>query len=192
MILPPRGEALTLITGNEGKRREAEALAGRPLLSLHLDLCEIQSIRFEDVAVSKALEAVRLSGSWVLVEDSGISVNAWNGYPGPFTKWTVNAAGEAGFARMLDAFPDRSATAVSVLAVAGPGVADKEVLCVRGEVSGSIAASPRGSNGFGWDVLFVPRGESRTFAEMSAAEKNAISHRARAFSRLRSLLDQAG
>ena len=55
-------------------------------------------------------------------------------------------------------------------------------------LSGSLAASPRGENGFGWDVIFVPDGESRTFAEMTAEEKNSRSHRSRAFAELRRLL----
>lgn len=190
MNLPRQDEVITLVTGNEGKRREAEALAGRSLRSLGLDLPEIQSADFSAVAAAKALAAAAVVNGWVLVEDSGLSVAAWNGYPGPFTKWAVAAAGEAGFARMLDSFPDRSATAVSVLALARPGFTLPDVSCVRGEVAGMIASFPRGSGGFGWDVLFVLEGESRTFAEMEPAEKNAISHRSQAFSKLRSLLDQ--
>jgi XTP/dITP diphosphohydrolase len=93
---------------------------------------------------------------------------------------------------MLDAFPDRSASAVSVLAIAAPEVAAEEIPCFRGEAQGVIAPVPRGSGGFGWDVIFVPVGETRTFAEMPAEEKNAVSHRSRAFALLRAALDQAG
>jgi XTP/dITP diphosphohydrolase len=87
---------------------------------------------------------------------------------------------------MLDPFGDRRAEAVSALAVATHG--SPEVLVAEGRAPGRIAEAPRGSNGFGWDVIFVPEGETRTFAEMAPAEKDALSHRARAFARLRELL----
>ena len=123
----------------------------------------------------------------VLVEDSGLAVVAWGGFPGPFTKWlTMGSVGNEGLAQMLDPFGDRRATAVAVVALARPGSSD--VLLARGETPGSIAFAPRGANGFGWDVLFVPEGERRTFAEMRHDEKDAVSHRGRAFAALRVLL----
>ena len=82
---------------------------------------------------------------------------------------------------MLDGFTDRSAEAVSVLAVARPAQAAQDVAVAEGRIRGSIALHPRGTNGFGWDVLFIPEGATRTWAEMSEAEKNSDSHRARAF-----------
>jgi XTP/dITP diphosphohydrolase len=89
---------------------------------------------------------------------------------------------------MLDGFSDRSAEAVSVLAVVRPGQRETDVLVAEGRVKGSIALHPRGENGFGWDVLFIPEGETRTFAEMSEEEKNALSHRAKAFAALSAAL----
>jgi XTP/dITP diphosphohydrolase len=91
---------------------------------------------------------------------------------------------------MLDGFIDRSAEAVSVLAVARPGQAAHDVVVAEGRVRGLIAPHPRGTNGFGWDVLFIPQGATRTWAEMSEEEKNRDSHRARAFNRLRALLQR--
>ncbi|MBK9090374.1 MAG: non-canonical purine NTP pyrophosphatase [Holophagales bacterium] len=70
------------------------------------------------------------------------------------------------------------------LGLAWPGALAEEVVVASGRVAGSLAPEPRGANGFGWDVIFVPEGETRTFAEMSAEEKNARSHRARAFAEL--------
>jgi XTP/dITP diphosphohydrolase len=87
---------------------------------------------------------------------------------------------------MLDPFGDRRATAVAVVAIARPGSSD--VLVARGETAGSIAFAPRGRNGFGWDVIFVPESDVRTFAEMRDEEKDAVSHRARAFAALKSAL----
>jgi len=178
---------LLLVTSNPNKAREASRLLGRPVESLPLELPEIQSLDFEVVVRAKAVEAARRTGRVVLVEDSGLVVVSWGGYPGPLTKWAVGAAGESGFARMLDPF-ERRAEAVSALAVARPGDGEADVLVAVGRVTGSLAREPRGTAGFGWDVLFVPEGERRTFAEMEPAEKDARSHRARAFEELGRLL----
>ena len=186
-------EGLAFVTSNPGKAREASAFLGRPVEARPLDLPEIQSLDFREVARAKALVAVRVLGVPVLVEDSGLSVAGWGGFPGPFTKWiTMGALGQEGLARMVDGFSDRSAEAVSVLAVARPGATEAEVLVAEGRVTGSIALHPRGERGFGWDVLFIPEGGTRTYAEMAEAEKNALSHRARAFGALRARLGGPG
>jgi XTP/dITP diphosphohydrolase len=107
------------------------------------------------------------------------------------TKWiSIGPLGQAGFARMLDAFPDRSATAVSALALAKPGDRPEDVLLAIGRRNGMLAVSPRGAGGFGWDVLFIPEGATRTWAEMTAEDKNQDSHRARAFAALREALSR--
>lgn len=180
---------LAFVTSNPGKAREASAFLGRAVAAHPLDLPEVQSLDFREVARAKALVAARALGAPALVEDSGLSIAGWGGFPGPFTKWiTMGALGQEGLARMVDGFSDRTAEAVSVLAVARPGDRAEDVVVVEGRVKGSIAPHPRGENGFGWDVLFIPEGETRTFAEMSGSEKNRISHRARAFDALKSRL----
>jgi non-canonical purine NTP pyrophosphatase (RdgB/HAM1 family) len=180
-------DGLVLATSNPDKAREASRLLGRPLATKDVDVHEIQSLSFEEVARDKALRAAEILGVPVLVEDSGLAMAAWGGFPGPLTKWlTMRSVGNDGLAQMLDPFGDRRATAVAVLAIARPGSPD--VLLARGDTNGTIAFAPRGRNGFGWDVIFVPEGETRTFAEMRDEEKDALSHRARAFARLKELL----
>ena len=85
---------------------------------------------------------------------------------------------------MLDPFPDRAATAVCAIGYCDGG----EIVTARGEVEGAIAPSPRGSGGFGWDVIFIPEGGDRTFAEMAPAEKDRVSHRRRAWDEMASRL----
>jgi non-canonical purine NTP pyrophosphatase (RdgB/HAM1 family) len=180
---------LTFVTSNAGKAREASALLGRTVTAHPLDVPEIQSLDFAEVARAKAVVAARAFGVPVLVEDSGLVVAGWGGFPGPFTKWiTMGALGQEGLAKMLDGFSDRRAEAVSALAVARPGQEEKDIVVAVGRISGSIALHPRGENGFGWDVLFIPEGATRTWAEMSDEEKLRDSHRVRAFASLRSLL----
>ena len=182
---------VAFVTSNPGKAREAEFLLGRPVTARPLDLPEIQSLDFDEVVRAKAVEAARRLGDAVLVEDSGVAVAAWGGFPGPLTRWmTDGPIGSAGLARMLDPFGDRRAEAVSALGLARPGGGPAEVLVAVGRVPGTIAEAPRGTNGFGWDVVFVPEGATRTYAEMSDDEKSLDSHRTRSFRAMARLLER--
>ena len=181
-------QGLVFVTSNAGKAREASHFLSRPVEAHPLELLEIQSLSFEEVVRAKAVDAASRLHAAVLVDDSGLSFPAWNGFPGPFTRWALEAAGLEGLAQMAGLLPGRRAEAVAALAMARPGDGPEKVVFAEGRVSGTIAPSPRGSNGFGWDAVLVPDGESRTWAEMSAEEKNANSHRGRAFAALRVLL----
>lgn len=171
------------VTTNEHKRREVQRILGVELEGAALgdrDAPEVQSLDFEEVATAKALaarEALGRPGHPVLVEDSGVVIRAWNGLPGPLTKLFLSAVGNEGLLRMLAGEEDRSALAVCAVAVAGSG---GEMHVFRGEVAGTVAPGPRGAGGFGYDAIFVPDGGALTYAELGD-EKNADSHRARAF-----------
>jgi non-canonical purine NTP pyrophosphatase (RdgB/HAM1 family) len=167
------------VTGRPEKAAEAQRL-GFPLERVDLDLPEPQSLEPANVAEAKARAAFQRLGRAVLVEDSGLAVDAWGGFPGALVKWLEKSAGLEGVARMLDPFPDRSARAVCALTYF-----DGETMqTARGVAEGSIAAAPRGSQGFGWDALFVPAGGDRTFGEMAPAEKDRVSHRGRAWAEM--------
>ena len=193
--MPPSPELsgeLVFVTSNAGKAKEASFFLGRLVTARPGDIREIQSLSFEEVVRAKALDAAHGFRCPVIVDDSGLSLAAWNGYPGPFTRWALDTMGLDTFARMVDLLPDRKADAVAALALASPDDPPERVIVAVGRVPGRIAERPRGTNGFGWDALFVPEGEERTYAEMSADEKNAVSHRARAFEVLRALLQRDG
>jgi XTP/dITP diphosphohydrolase len=167
---------LVFVTSRPEKAREAERM-GFEIERLDLALPEPQALDPSEIVEAKARGAYALLSRPVMVEDSGLAIRAWGGFPGALVKWVEKSAGVAAIARMLDAFPDRGATAACALAYCDGG----EVVTARGETTGSIAPAPRGTGGFGWDVLFVPDGSDRTFAEMSADEKDRISHRRRAW-----------
>jgi XTP/dITP diphosphohydrolase len=167
------------VTSRVEKAREAERM-GFPVERLDLDLDEPQALDPSEIVEAKARTAYRTLSRPVLVEDSGLAIHAWGGFPGALVKWVEKSAGVAALARMLDAFPDRGATAICAIAYCDGA----EVVTARGETRGAIAPAPRGGGGFGWDVLFVPEGSNRTFAEMSAAEKDSLSHRRRAWDAL--------
>lgn len=170
---------LVFVTSRAEKAREAERL-GFAVERLDLDLPEPQALDPSEIVEAKARTAYRMLSRPVLVEDSGLAIEAWGGFPGALVKWVERSAGVEALARMLDAFPDRSAVASCAIAYCDGA----EVVAARGEIRGTIAAAPRGGGGFGWDVLFVPEGSDRTFAEMGAAEKDRISHRRRAWDAL--------
>jgi non-canonical purine NTP pyrophosphatase (RdgB/HAM1 family) len=167
------------VTGRPEKVEEATRL-GFAVAPLPLELPELQAVDPGDVVEEKARTAYRRLSRPVIVEDSGLEIVAWGGFPGALVKWLERSAGVEKIARMLDGFTDRSARAVCAVAYFD-GAA---FFHARGEIQGSIAPRPRGSGGFGWDSIFVPAGESRTFAEMTPSEKDRVSHRRRAWEEL--------
>ena len=177
------------VTTNEHKRREVQEILGVALESVDLDLPEIQAIDPAEVAAEKARAARAALGDTdlpVIVEDSGLMVDAWGGFPGALTKWLMSSVGNEGLLRMLSEDDDRSAGAVCVVALAA---VDGTVHTFRGEVRGTVAQEPRGGGGFGYDPVFVPGWSQATYAEMGEG-KNADSHRARAFKAVREWLEE--
>lgn len=173
-----------LVTGNANKVREARAIVGDALESTALDLPEIQAATTRDVALEKSRVAFARLGRPVIVEDAGFELAALGGFPGPFIKFWEQLGGLESICRTLDGFRDRTAYAVCVL-----GLCDESgARVVEGRVRGVVPASPRGSNGFGWDAIFCPDDHERTFGEMTDAEKSAISHRRRAWEAVRAEL----
>lgn len=182
------------MTSNHNKAREAAEILGVELRSIALDLPELQDLDVARVAVVKAAaarEALDAPDSLVLVEDSGLVVEAWNGLPGALTKWFLASVGNEGLLRMISAEEDRSARAVCAVAVAFADAGDlasgQGVRVFVGEVGGSIAPEPRGSGGFGWDPIFIPEGHTETYAELGP-RKHEDSHRARAMRAAREAL----
>jgi non-canonical purine NTP pyrophosphatase (RdgB/HAM1 family) len=172
-------EPPVFVTGRAEKAREAERLGFR-FERMDLDLAERQALDPAEIVESKARDAYAKLARPVVVEDSGLAIKAWNGFPGALVKWLEKSAGLEAMARMLDRFPDRSAIAACAVAYFD----GERVVTARGEVSGAIATTPRGEGGFGWDALFIPDGSDRTFAEMSGEEKDRVSHRRRAWEAL--------
>lgn len=167
---------VVFVTSRAEKAQEATRL-GFDIERLDLDLPEPQALDPSDIVAAKARAAFERLERPVLVEDSGLAVHAWGGFPGALVKWLEKSAGVAAIPRMLDPFSDRSATAVCAIAYFDGGT----LVAARGEARGSIAAAPRGEAGFGWDSIFVPEGGSKTFAELAPQEKDRVSHRRRAW-----------
>lgn len=142
---------------------------------------------FEDNALAKARDAFAATGLPSVADDSGLEVDALNGMPGVLSaRWSGNHGDDAGNTVLLLAqlrdVPDerRGAAFVSACALVS---ASGEVV-VRGEWPGAIAREARGDGGFGYDPVFIPDGYDCTAAQLSPAEKDAISHRGRALALL--------
>lgn len=179
-------EPPALMTSNPGKAREVESILGVPLERLDIDLPEIQALDVAEVVREKAASAFAIAGRPVIVEDTGLSIDALRGLPGALVRWFLVTVGAEGICAMIPAGAERGATARTAVAYC-----DGETLEVlTGETRGVIVPRPAGEGGFGWDAIFRPEGASRTFAEMAQAEKDAYSMRRLALERLRPRLTQ--
>ncbi len=145
----------------------------------------------EGNAIIKAVEIANAAEEWAIADDTGLEVAALNGAPGVHSARFAgeNATDEENRALLLqrmNGVTDRSAKFRTVVALVN---SKGEMHFVKGECSGVIADAERGENGFGYDSVFIPdESDGRTFAEMTASEKDAISHRGRALAQLPELL----
>ena len=194
----PRGARIVAATHNPGKAKELAALLeGRFQVvsagELNLPEPDETETTFVGNAVLKARAAADKSGLIALADDSGLSVAALDGAPGIYSaRW---AGPGKDFALAMDkvrerleeaGFEDLRAWFSCALAVAWPN--GGPVVAVEGRIDGTLTFPPRGTRGFGYDPIFIPENGSLTFGEMDPAEKDALSHRARAFAQLKAAL----
>jgi XTP/dITP diphosphohydrolase len=147
---------------------------------------------FADNATLKAAAVARLTGLTAVADDSGLEVDALNGMPGILSaRWSGKHSDDAANLDLVLAqiaeVPDERRGAAFVCAAVAAAPSGRTVV-VEERLRGSLIRERRGSNGFGYDPVFVPQGERRTTAEMSAEEKDAISHRGQAFRALAPLV----
>jgi XTP/dITP diphosphohydrolase len=191
------GARLVAATHNPGKAVELAALLdGRFEIvtagALGLPEPDETETTFCGNALLKARAAAEASGLIALADDSGLSVRALGGAPGIYSaRWAGPgkdfAAAMAKVEQRLEASEadDRFAWFTSALAVAWP---DGAAVVVEGRIDGSLVFPPRGELGFGYDPIFLPEGCDQTFGQMASATKDGMSHRARAFEKLKAAL----
>lgn len=176
----PGTPPLIFVSSNPQKAVEAERILGVPLLRVSMALPEIQAATVEAITRHK-LEFARAQGfRRVIVEDVSLGFTVLGNFPGPYIRWLLDAAGGEGLGAMAYALLDRSALAQCCVAYSD----GDQVRVFLGEIAGEILVRPRGKQTFGWDAWFLPRGSEKTFGEMSAEEKDAVSHRGQAYRRL--------
>jgi XTP/dITP diphosphohydrolase len=142
-------------------------------------------LTFLDNALLKAREGAKHTGLPTAADDSGLAVDVLSGMPGVFSaRWSGGHGDDAAnlallLAQISDVYDEhRGASFVCAAALVLP---DGREFTVQGDMRGHLIREPRGTEGFGYDPIFVPEGETRTNAELSPAEKDAISHRGKAF-----------
>jgi non-canonical purine NTP pyrophosphatase (RdgB/HAM1 family) len=157
---------VTFITGNQNKADFLVKWLGIPLLHQKLELDELQSLDLRTIVEHKAGQAYETVQKPVLVEDVSLTMHALGKLPGPFIKWFLQELSHEQLCNLLSEYADRSATA----AVAYCIFDGADLHFFEGSVRGTIPASPRGENGFGFDPIFVPDGAAHTYAEMTDKE----------------------
>jgi len=190
---------VTFVTGNKKKAEEVQRILSTggelpfTLVNHKVDLPELQG-EAVNVAREKCALAAKEIGGAVITEDTSLCFNALNGMPSVYIKWFLEANGLDGLNDMISFSHDKSGYAQTIVAFcAGPG---DEVFTFDGRTQGNIVR-PRGELAFGWDPIFEPTEEEqgndsvkKTYAEMTGAEKDSISHRKRAFVKLREYIDK--
>ena len=180
----PLGRLIFFVTGNVHKFDEARKVLAEysvAVAMLREKASEIQDDDIENIAKVGALDAANRTRLPVIVEDAGLFIECLRGFPGPYSRYVYRTIGKDGILKLLGNREGRRAEFRSVVAFSSPG---QTPTCFWGVVEGRIAETIRGSSGFGFDPIFEPsEAPGRTFGEMTADEKNRLSHRARALRR---------
>ena len=193
-------EKVILASRNAGKIKEIEQILskyGMEVISRDeagLPPFEIEETgkTFEENSYLKAKTIADLCGEIVIADDSGLEVDCIGGAPGVYSARFAGdgctpADNNFKLLGLMKGIPqsERTARFVSVITMLFP---DNTKLVARGECEGYISEKLRGENGFGYDPLFIPLGETRSFGEMNGEEKNAVSHRGRSLQKLEELI----
>jgi XTP/dITP diphosphohydrolase len=196
----PAAPRLVLATRNQGKLRELRELLRDRIPGLDVDTQVVDAeaagapdvvedgVTFEQNALKKARAVAAHTGLVAVADDSGLAVDVLGGAPGIFSARWAGRHGddEANLRLLLDQLADvgpehRQASFVCAAALVAPG---GEEAVQTGVLSGALLTEPRGSGGFGYDPILRPHGYAKTVAELTGAQKNAISHRGMAFRQL--------
>ncbi len=181
---------IQFITTNAGKFAEvSERLARANVKIVHMDRSypEIQTDRLEKVLKYAATGLDDEVKGDYLIDDSGLFIEALGSFPGVYSAFVQKKIGNKGILKLMAGETYRAAFFETVFLLHQGD--EHEVF--HGQCRGTIAEAERGKGGFGYDPIFIPEGETRTFAEMSVKEKNAVSHRGRAVDALLAHLAQA-
>jgi len=177
-----KGKVAFFVTANFHKFSEARyvlAEHGVAAAMLRIEAIEIQDDNLEEIAKASVRDAVEKSGLPVLVEDAGLFIDALKGFPGPYSSYVYRTLGTRGVLKLMEGTAKRNAYFYSVIAFHSPERVSPK--CFHGKIEGKVTLNEQGNQGFGYDPIFEPRGGAGiTFAEMTTAMKNKLSHRAQA------------
>ena len=171
---------LFFASSNENKFQEAERILSNLGVQINLfktTLEEIQSNNLDDIAEQKAINAYELIQKPVIIEDDGLFINSLNGFPGPYSSYAYDTIGNKGIMDLLENSKVRDAKFVSIIAYCD---SDCDVKLFESSIPGKISSIIE-KGGWGYDPIFIPDGESKTYANVS--DKDKFSHRSAALTK---------
>ena len=178
----PRGRVAFFATSNIHKFNEARCVLAEYKIAtclLRIKALEIQDNNIENIAKASVLDIVNKYGLPVMVEDTGLFIEALNGFPGPYSSYVYKTIGNQGILQLMRKVEMWDAYFHSVVSFC---MLNEKPKFFHGRVRGKISHKECGNLGFGFDPIFQPLGgEGKTFAEMTTKQKSKYSHRARAF-----------
>lgn len=177
---------ITFVTGNQKKAEQLEQHLGFDLQHASLDLPEIQSLDLQEVVTEKATRAYKEFGGTVLVEDVSLTFAGMGNLPGPLIRWFLESIGNEGLIRLVNGSESRQATARCMFCLFD-GTSYKYF---EGNTDGVISEFVHGTNGFGWDSIFIPEGYGKTWAAMDEATQAETSMRKKALVQLAEYLQR--
>lgn len=183
---------LYFLTTNTHKFEEARltlSMYGIEIERISRKPVEIQDESLRRIALFSLKQAIAMYRRPIIVEDSGLFIDSLNGFPGSSSSFVFGKIGVEGILKLLEREEKRDATFVSIVALGSLGLKPRTF---TGKVRGRISLEARGTRGFGYDPIFIPRRSQKTFAEMSTEEKVTRSHRGRAFRKLAAWLSKEG
>jgi XTP/dITP diphosphohydrolase len=173
-------EEIIFVTTNKGKLDEAEIIGKRfgiKFIPNDYDTRELQSMDPVEIAEDSARDAYEKIGKPLIVEDSGLFINTIGGFPGPFSAYVYKTIGLDGLLKSIENKAKRNAVMKSVVSY----VDSETVKSFVGECKGIVPKDKRGTDGFGYDPVFIPENHDKTFAQ-DVDYKNKVSHRAKSLS----------
>ena len=180
--------SIYLITGNKGKLEEFKAFIPQ-LNHLDIDLPEIQSLDPCVVVQSKLIEARKVEkNAGLIVEDTALYLDCLNGFPGALIKWLLESMKDTGIYNICKSVENYGAKAETIIGYLPDNSNDAEFF--SGTLFGTIS-KPNGTNGFGWDTIFVPERHNCTIAQLNADERHKIKMRYKAMEKLATRLGKA-
>lgn len=182
-------DRIRFLTKNTGKFKELEELLA-PKYKLVRDATELHELQTEDMDAlirDKVLKAFKIVRRPLIVDHTALSFELLKGFPAGLTSVFYDTLKDDGIASLIGQSKDPRVTATTLIAYCD-GV---QIHTFRGDARGTIANAPRGTDGFQWDVLFIPDGYNQTYAELGQAKKNEISMRRLALNQLAAFLSKA-
>ncbi len=176
---------ILIATGNKGKVEELEDILKVPLEIADIEIDEVQSMDLEYVSKRKTEEAYKILKRPVITDDVGVFIEAWGNFPGPFVKYAYQILGLKKILELLKDEENRNVIVKSAISFHD----GEKIHTFVGEVKGKIALEEKGTQGWGFDPIIIPDGETQTFAQMGPKKKNTLSHRRRAIDKLKEFLD---